>query len=129
LIVARILVVEDSAFLAKSLRQFLEQEGHEVVGVAGDGFEGVTSYKELKPDLTLLDITMPGMDGRSCLRGILAHDESARVLMVSAIQSRQAILDCLSAGAVGYVEKPLRFNDEAFRADFLASIAEALNHG
>jgi CheY-like chemotaxis protein len=49
--------------------------------------------------------------------------------MVSAIQSRQAILDCLSAGAVGYVEKPLRFNDEDFRADFRASIAEALNHG
>jgi two-component system chemotaxis response regulator CheY len=125
---ARILVVEDSAFLAKSLRQFLEEEGHEVVGVAGDGFEGLASFEALDPDLTLLDITMPGMDGRSCLREILARDESARVLMVSAIQSRQAILDCLSAGAIGYVEKPLRFHDEAFRVDFLASIDEALNH-
>ena len=128
MIVARILVVEDSAFLSKSIRTFLEEEGHDVVAVAGDGFEGVSSFKELKPDLTLLDITMPGMDGRSCLREILEHDGSARVLMVSAIQSRQAILDCLSAGARGYVEKPLRFNDEDFRADFRASIAEALNH-
>lgn len=125
---ARVLVVEDSAFLSKALRQFLEEEGHDVVGVAGDGFEGVSSFKQLGPDLTLLDITMPGMDGRSCLREILAVDESARVLMVSAIQSRHAILDCLSAGARGYVEKPLRFNDEDFRADFRAAIAEALDH-
>jgi two-component system chemotaxis response regulator CheY len=126
--VAKILVVEDSTFLSKSIRTFLESEGHEVVGVAGDGFEGLASYKKLKPDLTLLDITMPGMDGRSCLTEILGFDQAARVLMVSAIQSRQAILDCLSAGARGYVEKPLRFNDEDFKADFRAAIKEALTN-
>jgi len=124
--VARILVVEDSTFLSKSIRGFLEAEGHQVVGEAGDGFEGVSSFKQLKPDLALLDITMPGMDGRSCLREILQFDQSARVLMVSAVQSRQAILDCLSAGARGYVEKPLRFDDEDFRTEFRSSIAEAL---
>ena len=125
---ARILVVEDSNFLSKSIRTFLEAEGHQVVGVAGDGFVGVSSFKELKPDLTLLDITMPGMDGRSCLSEILQLDKSARVLMVSAVQSRQAILGCLSAGARGYVEKPLRFNDEDFRTDFRSSITEALDN-
>ncbi len=125
---ARILVVEDSTFLSNSLRTFLEAEGHQVVGVAGDGFVGASSFRELKPDLTLLDITMPGMDGRTCLGEILQFDKSARVLMVSAVQSRKAILDCLSAGARGYVEKPLRFNDEDFRTDFRASIAEALNN-
>ncbi len=125
---ARILIVEDSTFLAKSVCAFLEGEGHQVVGVSGDGLVGVSSFKELKPDLTLLDITMPGMDGRSCLTEILKVDKSARVLMVSAVQSRQTILDCLSAGARGYVEKPLRFNDEDFKADFRSSIAEALNN-
>jgi two-component system, chemotaxis family, chemotaxis protein CheY len=124
--VARILVVEDSTFLSKAIRAFLEEEGHQVVGVAGDGFVGSSSFKELKPDLTLLDITMPGMDGRSCLTEILQFDKSARVLMVSAVQSRLAILDCLSAGARGYVEKPLRFDEEDFKTDFRSSIAEAL---
>lgn len=124
---ARILVVEDSEFLAKAIRGFLEGEGHEVVAVAGDGFEGLELFKQHSPDLTMLDITMPGMDGRSCLEEIRALDGSARVLMVSAVQSRSAIIGCLSAGARGYVEKPLRLHDEAFRDEFRATIQKAID--
>ena len=124
---ARILIVEDSTFLSKPLKEILEDEGHEVVGIAENGFEGIAGYRRHKPDLTLLDITMPGMGGRACLDEILTHDPSARVVMVSAVKSRTAIIDCLTAGARGYVEKPLRFNDPDFREEFLGSLDEALS--
>lgn len=124
---ARILIVDDSEFLSKAVRTFLEAEGHEVVGTAVDGFEGVKQFKAYQPDLTLLDITMPGMDGRECLREILGHDRHAGVLMVSAVESRPAIIDCLTVGARGYVAKPLRFHDEDFCNEFRSAIEVALS--
>lgn len=126
---AKILIVDDSSYLAKTIAEFLKKEGHDVVGTAENGAEGLARYRELSPDLTLLDITMPGMDGRACLREIMSENPEARVLMVSAVQARNAIIDCLSAGARGYVEKPLRFHDEDFRVEFRSAIDEALSDG
>ena len=126
---ARILIVDDSEFLTGSVRTFLEEEGHDVVATAGNGFEGVAQYKAHDPDLTLLDITMPGMGGRHCLAEILAHDRNAAVLMVSAVASRPAIVDCLTVGARGYITKPLLFHDEDFCAEFRTAIEVALSDG
>ena len=104
----------------------LENDGHEIVAVGENGFDGVTLYKEHSPDLTLLDITMPNKDGHSSLAEILEYDPAARVLMVSAVKVRSKIIDCLTLGAKGYVEKPLRLGDEQFCQGFRDSIKEAL---
>ncbi len=123
---ARMLVVDDSDYLAKATKQFLETNGHEVLALGKDGNEGVDFYKKYHPDLTLLDITMPNKDGRDCLSEILAYDENARVLVVSAVRDSDIIMECLETGAKGYVEKPLKFRDEEFCQNFRETIQSAL---
>lgn len=125
---ARVLIVDDSEFITESLSDFLRSDGHEVVGVGFDGDEGLEKFRELRPDLTLLDITMPNRSGRDCLAKMLELDPSARVLMVSAVKAASTVLDCLELGAAGYVEKPLRFSDPAFRSQLSETIGEALEH-
>ena len=123
---ARILLVDDSAFLVKQIREFLETEGHEVVAEGHDGLEGIDLYLEHRPDLMLLDITMPNKDGRQCLEEVMCADPDARAIIVSAIKDRKMIMSCLSLGARGFVEKPLKFKDAAFCSDFRNAILEAL---
>jgi len=79
--------------------------GHEVAGVGSDGKEGIELYKSTKPDIVLLDVTMPNMDGRQCLREILQIDASAHVMMVSAVSTAEVKEQCLSAGAKDFVDK------------------------
>ena len=123
---ARVIVVDDSRYLTDKIKEFLEEDGHEVVGIGHDGLEGVALYKESKPDLTLLDITMPIKDGRDCLAEILEYDEEAKVLMVSAIKDSSIVIACLKAGARSYVEKPLKFADPEFCEDFRSTIQKSL---
>ena len=121
------IVVEDSNYLAKSIKDFLEADGHDVVAMGEDGFEGVALYSEHKPDLMLLDITMPNKDGRECLAEVLEADPDARVLMVSgSVKELSVIMECLTLGARGYVEKPLKFADDQFCDEFRSTIAKAL---
>ena len=83
----KVLVVDDSMFVAKQLGQILASEGYDVVATAVDGAEGVAKYKELCPhvDLVTMDITMPKMDGITALEQIMAFDKNAKVVMVSAL--------------------------------------------
>ena len=124
---ARVMLVDDSEFMTASLTTFLETDGHQVVAIGENGFEGVALYKDHEPDLTMLDITMPSKDGRSCLKEILELDPHARVLIVSAIKARPIIMECLTLGARGYVEKPLQFYDEGFCKELRETIAMALS--
>ena len=103
---ARILIVDDSRTTRRILRQILEDKGHEVVGEATNGEEGVAKYKELKPDLTTMDITMPGLDGVEALRKIKEHDPDAKVIMVSAAGQKHKVLDAMKAGAAEFLTKP-----------------------
>jgi len=103
---ARILIVDDSRTTRRILRQILEDKGHEVVGEAANGEEGVAKYKELKPDLTTMDITMPGLDGVEALRKIKEHDPDAKVIMVSAAGQKHKVLDAMKAGAAEFLTKP-----------------------
>ncbi len=82
---ARVLVVDDAAFMRKMVGDALAKGGHEVVGEAGNGIEAVASYQSLKPEVTTLDITMPEKDGLAALKEIIALDPSARVVMCSAL--------------------------------------------
>jgi len=105
----RVLVVDDSMFVAKQLGQILTSEGYEVVATAVDGKDGVDKYKELCPnvDLVTMDITMPKMDGITALEQIMAFDKNARVVMVSALGKEELVKKSLMLGAKSYIIKPL----------------------
>lgn len=105
----KVLIVDDSMFVAKQLGQILTSEGYEVVATAVDGMEGVEKYKELCPnvDLVTMDITMPRMDGISALEQIMAFDKNARVVMVSALGKEELVKKSLLLGAKNYIIKPL----------------------
>jgi two-component system chemotaxis response regulator CheY len=105
---ARILVVDDAMFIRHIIGDLLTQHGHEVVGEASNGIEAVAQYRELRPDVTTLDITMPELDGISALREILAEDPAAKVIMCSALKEKPKVLEALQAGARDYILKPVR---------------------
>ena len=105
----RVLVVDDSMFVAKQLTQILTSDGYEIVATAVDGKDGVDKYKELCPnvDLVTMDITMPRMDGITALEQIIAFDKNAHVVMVSALGKEELVKKSLLAGAKNYIVKPL----------------------
>jgi two-component system chemotaxis response regulator CheY len=94
--------------MGKGLKSVLEGMNFEVVGIGCDGFEGLDLFERLSPDVTMMDITMPNMDGIECLQRIRAVDPNARVVMLSAIQDPDTIERCLSLGAHGFLQKPIR---------------------
>ena len=105
----RVMIVDDSMFVAKQLGQILTSEGYEVVTTAADGKEGVDKYKELFPniDLVTMDITMPKMDGLTALEQIMAFDKNAKVVIVSALGKEELVKKSLLLGAKNYIVKPL----------------------
>ena len=117
---ARVLVVDDAAFMRKMVKDALATGGHEVVGEAGNGVEAVARFQELRPDLVTLDITMPEKDGLAALREILAFDPNAKVVMCSALGQESKVLESIKLGAKDFVVKP-------FQADrVLGAVAKAL---
>jgi two-component system chemotaxis response regulator CheY len=105
---ARVLVVDDAAFMRKLLTDALVSGGHEVVGEAGNGVEAVARWQELKPELTTLDITMPEKDGLAALAEIMAIDPSAKVIMCSALGQEAKVLEAVKLGAKDFVVKPFQ---------------------
>jgi two-component system chemotaxis response regulator CheY len=106
--VARVLVVDDAAFMRKMVSDALTKGGHEVVGEAGNGIEAVSQYQSLKPEVTTLDITMPEKDGLAALKEIIALDPGARVIMCSALGQESKVLESIKAGARDFVVKPFQ---------------------
>jgi two-component system chemotaxis response regulator CheY len=105
---ARVLVVDDAAFMRKLVSDVLTKGGHEVVGEAGNGTEAVDRYAELRPEVTTLDITMPEKDGLAALREIIQLDPAARVVMCSALGQETKVLESIKAGAKDFVVKPFQ---------------------
>jgi two-component system chemotaxis response regulator CheY len=105
----RVLIVDDSMFIAKQLGQILSSEGFEIADTAADGAQGLEKYKALHPnvDLVTMDITMPVMDGVSALEKIMEFDKNAKVIMVSALGKEDVVKKCLLLGAKSYIVKPL----------------------
>lgn len=108
----RVVVAEDEAIIRMDLRELLEEEGYEVVAECGRGDEAVELVREHRPDVALLDIKMPGMDGISAARAI-AGDRLAAVVLVSAFSQRELIEEASDAGVHGYVVKPFERHDLA----------------
>ncbi|GLF98725.1 response regulator transcription factor [Streptomyces yaizuensis] len=104
----RVLLVDDHQVVRRGLRTFLEiQDDIEVVGEAGDGSEGVERAEELKPDVVLMDVKMPGTDGIEALRRLRELANPARVLIVTSFTEQRTVVPALRAGAFGYVYKDI----------------------
>jgi len=101
----RVLIVDDQSLVRTGFRMILAANGIEVVGEAADGVEAVTSARELRPDVILMDIRMPSMDGLEAARRVLAQDPDCRVLMLTTFDLDRYVYDALAAGASGFLLK------------------------
>ena len=106
----RVVIAEDEAIIRLDLKESLEEEGYEVVGEAGRGDQAIELARELRPDLAILDIKMPGVDGLTAARTIAAERLCA-VLMLTAFSQREIIEEARDAGALAYLVKPFQKND------------------
>lgn len=105
---AKVLIVDDAAFMRMSLKSMLERNGFEVVGEAENGEVGVAKYKEVKPDIVTMDVTMPKMDGVETLKLIKEYDPKARVVMVTAMGQEQIVKQAVLSGAKSFIVKPFK---------------------
>jgi len=103
-----ILVIDDTAFMRTTLRRMLEENGFFVAGEAENGEQAVEKYKELKPDLVTMDITMPVKNGIDATKEIMEYDPEARIVVVSAMGQKSVVIDALNAGAKDFIVKPFR---------------------
>ena len=106
----RVVIAEDEAIIRLDLRETLEEEGYEVVGECGRGDKAVELARELKPDLAILDIKMPHMDGLEAAR-IIGQERICGVLMLTAFSQREVVEDARDAGALAYLVKPYQKSD------------------
>lgn len=103
---ARILICDDSSFMRLMLKKILTAHGHEVVGEAGNGKQAVELFKQLNPDVTTMDITMPEVDGLQALKLIRAENPKAKIVMVSAIGQKEIMTEAIRSGAGDFLVKP-----------------------
>jgi two-component system chemotaxis response regulator CheY len=104
----RVLIVDDAAFMRMMIKDILAKNGFEIVGEAENGSQGVEMYKEHKPDLVTMDITMPEMDGIEAVKAIMAADKGAKVIMCSAMGQQSMVIDAIQAGAKDFIVKPFQ---------------------
>uniref|UniRef100_A0A7C1F347 Stage 0 sporulation protein A homolog n=1 Tax=Ammonifex degensii TaxID=42838 RepID=A0A7C1F347_9THEO len=104
----RVLIVDDAAFMRMMIKNILTKNGYEVVGEAENGIVAVELYKQLKPDLVTMDITMPEMDGIASVKAIRAVDPNAKIIMVSAMGQQAMVMEAIQAGAKDFIVKPFQ---------------------
>ncbi len=103
-----ILIVDDTFFMRSSIKKILEEEGYNIVGEAENGLEAIEKFQQLKPDLVLMDITMPVMTGLEALENIKKIDSNARVVMVSAMGQEATVKQAIIKGAETFIVKPFK---------------------
>lgn len=105
---ANVMIVDDAAFMRMMLKDILTKNGFTVVGEAENGAVAVEKYMELQPDLTIMDITMPEMDGLQAVKEIRKRDSKARVIMCSAMGQQSMVIEAIQSGAKDFVVKPFQ---------------------
>ncbi len=105
---ARILIVDDAAFMRMMIKDILTKNGYEIVGEAENGRVAIEKYKELQPHLTTMDITMPEMDGITAVKEIRKIDPKANIIMCSAMGQQAMVIDAIQAGAKDFIVKPFQ---------------------
>ena len=104
----RYLIVDDSVFARKNLARMVESFGGQVAGEAGDGVTAISEYDRVSPDIVLMDITMPQMEGIEAVERIVRQHPHARIVMVSSVGYQENILAALQKGAKHFVQKPVK---------------------
>ncbi len=105
---AKILLVDDAAFMRMMVKDTLSKNGYTDLHEAADGLQAVEKYNELKPDLVIMDITMPNMDGLEALKTIRAADPNANIVMCSAMGQESMVIEAIKSGAKDFVVKPFK---------------------
>lgn len=100
------LIVDDAAFMRMSLRQIIQPNGYDEIFEAGNGNEAIAMYKQEKPDLVTMDVTMPEMDGLTAIKRIIAIDPQAKIVVCSAMGQKDIVLEAIQAGAKSFIVKP-----------------------
>lgn len=103
-----IMIVDDAAFMRMMIKDILTKNGYNIVGEAENGKKAIDVYTECKPDLVLMDITMPEMDGIQALKGIRANDPNAAIIMCSAMGQQAMVIDAIQSGAKDFIVKPFQ---------------------
>ncbi len=104
----KILLVDDAAFMRKMIKDTLSKNGYTELFEAVDGADAVAKFSELAPDLVIMDITMPNMDGLEALKAIRAKDSSANIVMCSAMGQESMVMDAVRSGAKDFIVKPFK---------------------
>ncbi|MCK5219233.1 response regulator [bacterium] len=105
---AKILISDDAAFMRVMIRGILTKQNYEIVGEARDGREAVEMYKQLRPDLTTMDIIMPEVNGIEAVKEIIEFDNQAAIIMCSAMGQQAMVIEAIAAGAKDFVIKPFQ---------------------
>ncbi len=105
---ASILIVDDAAFMRMMIKDILSKNGYEVVGEAENGQKAVDKFKELNPDLVIMDITMPEMDGIQAVKLIKEFNNAAKIIMCSAMGQQAMVIESIQAGARDFIVKPFQ---------------------
>ena len=101
-----VMIVDDSSVVIRVLSSILKTQGHKIVSTASTGTEAIVSYKMCNPDVVIMDITMPGMDGIEATEKIVAFDPDARIVVMTSHAEKEVVLKARTAGARGYILKP-----------------------
>lgn len=104
----KIMIVDDAAFMRMMIKNSLSESGYTEIVEAGDGQIAVDTYKEQKPDLVIMDITMPNKDGLEALKEIKGFDGGAKVVMCSAMGQESMVVDAIKCGALDFIVKPFK---------------------
>ena len=105
---ARVLIVDDAAFMRMMIKDILEKNGYEIAGEAANGAIAVEMYNKEKPDVVTMDITMPDMDAIEAVKNIRANDPNAKIIMCSAMGQQSMVMDAIKAGAKDFIVKPFQ---------------------
>ncbi|NMB34456.1 MAG: response regulator [Clostridium sp.] len=104
----KVLITDDANFMRTTLKMMLERHGYEVVGEAENGMVALEKYKEMKPDIVTMDITMPICDGIKAVKLIKQYDPNAKIIMISSMGQESFVKDAILAGAKGFIVKPFK---------------------
>jgi two-component system chemotaxis response regulator CheY len=104
----RVLIVDDAAFMRMMIKDILVKNGYEIVGEAANGNEALERYKEVKPDVVTMDITMPEQDGIAAVKEIMSVDSGAVIIMCSAMGQQAMVMEAIQAGAKDFIVKPFQ---------------------